>query len=315
MNKFTTSLVAFCCIVAMGCSAQAQRIASITSTKSITSSNGFFPQVNYQGTQVIYSETEGRTLYLYDIESGQRTTISNDDYPGFEARFSKEGKVYYVTMKSNSDHLVFRSVHEYDPTTGQDRVVLSGQHGAVHAIQGTHGMTAVGETKQWNEANAGTFCWTLGARLYVIKNGRKRTFQPVKGCVGYLWSSISPDGKKVVMEAAGKGLYVVDAESGRVLWHTSTQYIMPCWYDNDYQIVQTHGYKILLMKADGSEQMTLASDSVMMPAVSGKYITYTTKGGSVTVMTIALRGEEGYDDGSRPVVVETTEPEIITEEQ
>ena len=107
---------------------------------------------------------------------------------------------------------------------------------------------------------------------------------------------MSPDGKKVLFEAVGKGLYVCDAATGEVKAHSTTSYMMPCWYNNDYIVGQTKGYRIVLIPADCSGQQTLASGNCTMPMVAGKNIIFTTKGGAVRLISIILKGEEDYDE-------------------
>ena len=63
----------------------------------------------------------------------------------------------------------------------------------------------------------------------------------------------------------------------------------------------------MLIPADCSGQQTLASGSCTMPMVAGKNIIYTTKGGAVRLISIILKGEEGYDESQA-----TTPPQSST---
>ncbi len=285
LKKYSIFLILVAAFIVLGAGsvkAQSSAFPQVISRQTLDC-EGYFPQINAQGTQVLFSDTEARYLYLYDLESGTRTTVCSEGIPGFEARFSGDGKVYYITMDIKPNHFIFRSGHEYDPATGKDRVVLEGQHGAVHAVQGTKGMAVVGENKSWNTGQAGTVAWTLGARLFIVKNGATTTLTPVQGSVGYLWAAVSPDGSKVLFEAAGKGLYVVDLD-GRVLMHTSPC-IMPSWVNDDVIVAQTSGYDIVLMDASSGSTTTVASGGCQ-PMAAGNKIIYTTKSGSVRLLTL-----------------------------
>lgn len=245
--------------------------------------NGYFPQLNAQGNRILYSDTEGRYLYLYDLDSAACITVCSEGIPGFEARFAPDGKIYYITMAVSPEHLIFRSAHEYNPSTGKDRMVLAGQHGALHAVVGTHGMAVVGERKTWNANHVGSFAWSLGTRLFVVKNGATITLTPVPGSVGYLWASLSPDASRVLFEAAGKGLYVVDLD-GRVLMHTKP-YLMPSWLDDNVIVAQTPGSDIVLMDAASGNVSTIASGG-LHPMVAGRKVIYTTKQGDIHILTL-----------------------------
>lgn len=250
---------------------------------------GYFPQISPDGKKVISAPTDAKKLFIYDLATSKREVITEEGVPGFEAIFGENGKVYYVSMKIDKDHIIFRSVREYDPTTGNDREVLSGQHGAVHAINGTEGVAAVGEQKEWNVRQAGTFAWALGSDLYVYRNGKKTTFSPVNVQTGYLWVDVSPDGKKVLFHVPANGLYICDAASGRIL-NKLDGCIMPRWYNNELIVAQGKGrlgYNIIIFRADGTGGVqSLASGECVMPSVSGHNVIYTTKGGSVKLLTL-----------------------------
>lgn len=250
---------------------------------------GYFPQISPDGKKVISAPTDAKKLYIYDLETQRRDVVADEGVPGFEAVFGPDGKVYYVAMKINKDHIIFRSVREYDPETKENREVLSGQHGAVHAIAGTEGIAAVGEHKEWNVRSAGAFAWALGSELYVYRDGHKRTFTPVNVQTGYLWADISPDGKKVLFHVPAQGLYICDATNGRILKKLDGC-IMPRWYNNELIVAQGRGrmsYNIIIFRADGTGGVqSLASGECVMPSVSDHNVIYTTKGGSVKLLTL-----------------------------
>lgn len=274
---------------------------------------GYFPQISPDGKKVISSPTDAKILYIYDLDTQKRDIVANEGVPGFEAIFGKNGKVYYVSMKINKDHLIFRSGREYDPATGTDREVLSPQHGAVHAINGTSGTAMVGEHKEWNTEEAGVFSWTLGPNLYIYQGGEKRTYSPVNVQTGYLWSDVSPDGKKVLFHVPAMGLYICDAKDGRII-NKLDGCLMPKWYDNDLIVAQGRGkwsYNIIIFRADGTGGVqSLASGGCVMPAVSGHNVIYTTKNGNVKLLTL-----ETPDERNARLEQEREEAERIAKEK
>lgn len=299
---YTFMLAVLCACVGW---VQATEFPSVLSSQSI-GCEGYFPQIDNQGHRVLFSDTEARYLYLYDLENGNKTTVSNTGMPGFEARFSPDGKVYYIAMHVKPNRLVFRSAHEFDPATGKTREVLAGQHGAVHAIAGTRGMAVVGENKSWNTASAGTLAWTLGTSLFIVKDGVTRTLTPVPGSVGYLWAQVSPGGDKVLFEAAGKGLYVVDLQ-GNVLMNTRP-YIMPCWFNDDVIVAQSRGMNIVLIDAKRGNSSTIATGGCCQPMVAGDKVIYTTKKGSIKILTLGFSPAPGQS-----ISVEDPEEEEVAQ--
>lgn len=289
MRKFVSSLLALLCLVG---SAQAGKLANIVQDRRLVSSDAFFPQINPQGTRLLYSPTEGTRLYMLALDSTEQRTLvaQGNGMPGFDARISATtGHVYYITQQPTAQRILLRSVHEWDERTGRDRVVIKGQHGAVHALQGTRGMAVVSEHTTSGADTAGTCVWTLGADMFVLQNGRTRTLRPVPTSVGLLWASVSPDGQKILFEAAGKGLYICDL-SGRILAQTR-QLLFPSWLGNDYVVAQTHANRIILLKADFSSEQTLTGSNCIQPMVAGDNIVYTTKRGTVYWMRLSFGSE------------------------
>ena len=251
--------------------------------------DGYFPQISADGKKVISATTDAKCLYIYDLETQKRELVSDVGSPGFEAIFGNDGKVYYVAMSIDKNHIIRRSGRVFDPATGENREVLPEQHGAVHAINGTAGTAVVGEQKEWNTRDAGTFAWALGSKLYIYRNGEKHTYSPVNVQTGYLWVDVSPDGSKVLFHVPAMGLYICDATNGRVL-NKLSGCLMPKWYNNDLIVAQGRGrlgYNIIIFRADGTGGIqSLASGECVMPSVSGNHVIYTTKGGSVKLLTL-----------------------------
>ena len=112
-------------------------------------------------------------------------------------------------------------------------------------------------------------------------DGEERVFSPVDSWAGYLWASLSPDGKRVAFFAAGKGIVVIDLR-GQVVAMLGN-YEMPCWYNNDYLVAQN-------AKDDGSWQreLTKSASMAMQPTCGGGKIVYTTIDGLLYEMHINI---------------------------
>ncbi len=271
--------------------------------------DGYFPQLNDSGTMVLSSTTDARTLSLLDLRTRTRTVVANEGLPGFEARFSPDGKVYYITMRQTNDHLVYRTAHEFDPATGTDRALISGQRGALHAINGTAGLALVGEHKSWNLKNAGTLAWTLGPDLMVVTGGNTATYRPVPQSVGLLWSDVSPNGQRILMEAAGRGLTITDLQ-GRVQQQWGV-YMMPSWWNDNLIVAQTTGNRIVVINADNGRTQTIASGDCYHPMTAGNKVIYTTKKGKITILSLCLPGERPMPE---PEAEETDDSEASADD-
>ena len=269
------------CLWALGAGAVGVKSGS---AMTLVDSCGFFPQLSLDGQWLLYSPTDAKSLMLKNLSTGQVTTVANTGYPGFDAIFGADGKVYYITQQRKGNGLVYRTGHRYDPSTGKSQVVLKPQHGRVEALQAATGVVVNGE-RQYYRSNdgVGAYVYTRGSLLCLVDEyGATRTMEPVKGSNGYLWAKLSPDGTKVLFEAAAKGLYVCDLD-GRLVADLG-QYLMPCWYNNDYIVAmsnagntRTNGSCIWLLSVDGRTCKPISSNNerAVQPMVAGNKVVYT----------------------------------------
>lgn len=256
---------------------------------------GYFPQLSPDGNLLLYSPTEATSLTLLNLKTGDEKIIASEGVPGFDARFGLDGKVYYVTMHPQPGNLIYRASRCYDPAKEKTDEVLAPQHGQVLAIPTGKSAAIVGEKESFN-FDKGTFAFTRGSYLYVVKNGKVKRLQPVKDSVGYLWAQVSPKGDKVVFKAVAKGLYVVDLD-GNILSRMG-YYMMPSWLDNDYLVAMNGtdgvqkrlGQQIYLLRADGTFEYPLTDPelSAVQPMAAADKVVFTTGKGEVHIMKIEI---------------------------
>ena len=269
------------CLLALGVTAAGVKPGSM---KTLVDSCGFFPQLSPDGQLLLYSPTEGTSLMLKDLVTGAVKTVANEGYPGFDAIFGADGKVYYVTQKRKKNGLVYRTGHCYDPATGKSTVVLKAQHGRVQALNAASGVIINGERQIYrSNANVGAYVYTRGDKLYLVDAaGGTRALQPVRDSNGYLWAALSPDGTRVLFEAASRGLFVCDL-NGSIIAELG-EFLMPCWYNNDYIIamsnagnVRLEGSRIWLIGVNGEtfKPISPKEDRAVQPMTAGGKVVYT----------------------------------------
>lgn len=268
------------CLLAMSATAAVVKRGSMV---TLVDSCGFFPQISPDGQWLLYSPTEGTSLMLKHLSTGEITTVASTGYPGFDAIFGHDGKVYYVTQQRKKNGLVFRTGHCYDPVTSKNTVVLKPQHGHVQAINATSGTVIYGEHQiYYSNGNVGSWVYTRGDKLYLMDDaGNKRALQPVMDSNGYLWASLSPDGTKVMFEAASRGLVICDLR-GKVISELG-QFLMPSWYNDDYIIAMSNagnarltGSRIWLMSINGEDVKAISSqdERAVQPMTSVGRVVY-----------------------------------------
>ena len=273
-------LMPLLCLWALGATAVGVKAGSMN---TLVDSCGFFPQISPDGEWLLYSPTEATSLMLKNLSTGVEKTVSNVGYPGFDAIFGGDGKVYYVTQERKKNGLVYRTGHCYDIATGKDQIVLKPQHGRVQAIRAATGAVINGERQiYYSNGHVGAYAYTRGETLYVVDDyGNTRSMQPVRDSNGYLWASLSPDGTKVMFQAASHGV-VVCGLNGTIIAELG-EFLMPCWYNNDYIIAMGsadnpyyNGQRIWLISVDGEtfKPISPKEERAVQPMTAGGKVVY-----------------------------------------
>lgn len=276
----TSILLIMCAVLCAVCAGAVE----VKCSAVLLDSCGFFPQLSPDGRLLLYSPTDASQLLLKDLATGTVTTVASKGYPGFDAVFGPDGKVYYITQQRKKHNLIYRTGHCYDPATGIDKEVLKGQHGQVQALRAGGGVVINGEHKYYRSGSAtGDYVYTRGDMLYIVdKSGNTRSLQPVRDTNGYLWASLSPDGTRVLFQAASHGLIVCDLD-GRVLADLG-EFLMPCWYNDDHIVAMSNsgnarlkGSRIWLLAVDGSvyKPISPADERAVQPMVADGKVVYT----------------------------------------
>ncbi len=294
MRQTIFSLMAFAALLA-----GAQTVTVVEQTQLLRGAEGpaYYPVLNADGTQLLYSTIQEPGLKLYDFKNNVSVQVSTEAGIGQDAIFGGDGNVYYVTTKRGQDNLMYRTGHRYDVQAATSEVVLEAQHGAMLPMKAQRGAALKAQGRNYTTGNnIGTAVYALGSTVYVTVGGKERSFSPVESHAGYLWASLSPDGKRVAFFAAGKGIVVMDL-NGKVLAMLG-KYEMPSWYDNDYLVAQNtlddgHQFtssQILLLKADGSfkHELTKPTSMTMQPTTAAGKIVYTTVDGLLHMMKINI---------------------------
>lgn len=291
-------------IIAAACSlaATAQQV-EITSRQQLlkgTESDICNPVLSADGSQLLFTHSNYRGLKLYDFADGVATTVSTDDMAGFEPKFARDGKSVYFMSQTSENQRVYREVKRYDIAGNASMAVTEKMRGmkAPVAVEGGFATVSDGGLRLKANRKGGTYVYSDGAVLVVVRNGKETRLQPVATEHTYMWESLSPDGQKILFYAGGKGAYVCDLD-GNVLASLG-RYVAPRWAGNNYVVAENstsdgHQYEssqILLIKADGSFQQALTKPETMTmnPSASadGTRIAYNTIDGRLFVMTIKI---------------------------
>ena len=285
-------------LAALHMPAMAQQVEVVSHNRLLEGVEGpaYYPVLNQAGDRLLFSSENG-ALKLYDFADDVTATVTPDYVAGHDACFGGDGKIYFVTQQVGEDHLIYRTGQCFDALSRKTVQVTAPQHGAVRAVSATRGGALKAPGKNYSSSDdIGSAAWTEGSRVHVTVNGEERVFSPVDSWAGYLWASLSPDGKRVAFFAAGKGVVVIDLR-GQMLAMLGN-YEMPCWYNNDYIVAQNakddgHQFtssQIVLLKADGTfkAELTKLASMTMQPTCGNQRIVFTTIDGLLYEMRINI---------------------------
>lgn len=283
--------------VALVASAQQVTVVEHVQLMKGTEGPAYYPVLNADGTKLLYSTIKTPGLKLYDFNDNVSVRVSDAAGVGQDAFFGGDGNVYYVTAERGEDRLIYRTGHKYDLKAAHSEVVLEAQHGPVALVKAQRGAALKAQARNYTTGSQiGTAVYTEGSTVHVTVNGKDRSFSPVESWAGYLWSSLSPDGKRVAFFAAGKGIVVMDL-NGNVQAMLGN-YEMPSWLNNDYIVAQNtkddgHQFtssQIMLLKADGSfkHELTKPTSMSMQPTAAQGKVVYSSIDGMLYMMKINI---------------------------
>ena len=297
MKKLLLTVMAFAGIATM--SAQIAEVESVSPLLKGVESEMYHPILSSDGSQLLFSECNFKGLRLYDFNDNVVVKVSTEARAGLDASFSPDGKEIYFVTQTLQNNRNMRQVKKYDVASRQTVEVSKLGRVVSAPVATAKGFATTIDGKLMTTDKASTRVRTEGTNLIIAKNGVEKSYTPIANSVGYIWSSLSPDGSKVMFFAAGFGIVITDLE-GNVL-STPGNYEDPVWFGNNHIVAMNatndgHNYRssqIVLLTADGSQmqQLTKPESMTMNPTASfeaGK-IVYATIDGRLYQMNLKLK--------------------------
>lgn len=273
--------------------------------REILAQKGFNPVLNAAGDKLLFTASGFSGLNLVDLVTNQVSEISKEAGAGYEPQFSTDNaRVFYrkTTLENNRR---FNSVQSYDLKAKRSTELLAPQrtlnkiyplNNGVIAFAGRNILraTAVKSTAAPVVVSANE---DLKIMLY---NGKIKYLNPLNMPEPrYIWVSLSPDSKKILFTAAGKGTFICDL-NGKIL-HSLGSINAPVWFNNDYVVAmedkddghQVISSKIVLISIAKKTKtdISLTSKIAMYPTASGKAnrIAYHTESGDIEVVDVKMK--------------------------
>ena len=287
-------------IITMSLSAQ-----TITVEKSYRLSGenlkGFFPVLNMDGNMLAFTSESYQGLRVYDFSTKSVTTISTEPGAGLNPVFNSNNEILYRNTVYKSK-LRYDGIKSFDLSKKITTEIIEPQRDIRYAknqdnnIVLLNGKNEIKSLSGKNEDDAAYFVWSDGKSLNIKTSNSSKVLNPVEDANGYIWASLSPDGKKILFHAVAKGTFVCDLQGNIIssLGHLNA----PVWYGNNYVVGMQDkdngeniiSSTIIVKSMDGKveKQISDSEHIAMYPTASpiaGK-VAYCTNNGDIYVVEL-----------------------------
>lgn len=186
----------------------AQRIKVRKLRKLPVSHEAWFPSFSNNNREVFLTGRNYKGLTLYNTRTRKETVISDERGAGSKIIFKDKNKIVYrvTSINKGKSEFKYKTFNLTDKSHSINKsLVIKGIHVSVS-----------------------------GKLIELFDNGVKiNTIAPAGDCY-YIWASLSPDEKRILFTAAGKGTYVADL-NGNILSELGSLNA-PSWMNNHWVV-------------------------------------------------------------------------------
>lgn len=252
--------------------------------------SAFYPLLNAKGDQLLFTDANYTGLKLVDLSTKRLTQISEVEGAGFEPVFEvNTGNIIHRETRF-VERRKYQSVQRYNKASRQRTELISPTRNLR--------TTLPSKTRTSTEKVSDLRVYSNAKSVIVSTNGVEKVLKPFSEneVSGYIWASLSPDKKRILFYATGKGSYIADL-NGKVIsflgnlqaprWYNNQQVVGMDARNNEYVYISS---RIQMVTADGKTKQYLTDDKemAMYPSAStesGK-IAYNTYNGDIYILTV-----------------------------
>lgn len=281
---------------------QAQKVQVMQVVSLPETTPFYYPQLNADGTQLLLTNESYQGLTLYNLDKQTKQLVSNDMNAGYEPIFNSDGSKLFFRSSSEKDGRRFTAVKTYNIDAQKEQLVMKADRNVGKLQHYTNGVIVAKNEKLFKVTfgkkteTVPTYVSNEDLKLILYKNGKRTELNPYnEENINYIWSSISPDGTKILFNSK-YGTAVCDL-NGKIIKNFG-HLNAPVWYDNNmivgmYDKDNGHfitGSTIAIASLDGkiNQELTDGKEITMYPSVAPKAnkIAYNTIDGKIYIMTI-----------------------------
>ena len=254
--------------------------------------------ISPSGDYLLLSTDTKQGLVKWDIESAQASILTTEPISGSDVSISQDGQEVTFGQVSYQDRKRLQAVESINMSTGKRQTLVQPSRDNMAAeVAAASTNRAMAAPAHMNDALASD-CPVLThhhLKLYITRNGETKLFAPNGEDKHYIWSSLSPDGTKVLYYVSGWGAFVCDLDGNQPV--SMGNITAPKWWDDntivgmneeddEYTVISS---SIVARTLDGTEQ-TLTGDDVIatypLPCSQGGKIAFSTPDGNIYFITV-----------------------------
>lgn len=305
MNKIIFSLlmlVAFCNLTY----SQGIKVTSNQAIPLPPSETGYSPVLSPTGDYILITANDLKGLRKYDLATGKLSTLTTDKGAGFNVQISDDGKLVAYRSQQYKNKLRYISLKALDVSTGKQNEVVKESRNLEQFMIKDGTVIAVDNGTLKTKRISGKALKSIPAissiskgKLYLTRNKQTSVVSKAGDNYNYLWTSISPDGKKLLYYVIEKGKsYVSNLDGSNPIslgvlrapkWMGNNWVIGMEDYDNGTVITSS---RIIAVAANGTNRTALTDNTVIATNPSGTSdatkIVYNTADGKIHLMNIEI---------------------------
>jgi len=299
--KTSIYIIAFSLVLSLFVEAQTVKVIS----REKLTQKGMYPSMNVTGNKLLFTSDGYTGLSLLDLSTKQMTEITKDAGAGYEPQFAPDDSKIYFRKTSFVDNRKYNAVSEFELKSGSEKELLSPQRSlnkmqtlknGVIAFSGKNLLRAT--TVKSNQTPV--FVTANEDLKILVYNNKLQFLNPLNMPESrYIWVSLSPDSKKILFTAAGKGTFICDL-NGKIL-HSLGYLNAPVWFNDNYVVgmedkddgQQIISSKIVMISVDKKSKTVISDEKsiAMYPTASGNAnrIAYHTENSEIELVTVKIQ--------------------------
>ncbi|HET9571085.1 MAG TPA: hypothetical protein VFP20_06720 [Bacteroidales bacterium] len=296
--------IVFLGILLLSITAVVAQTITIKKTYCPMDQKGFHPKFNSNGNLLAFTSESYVGLDVYNFKDKSIVKISEESGAGFQPVFSKNNDKVFYKSRTYDSRLRKEGVKSFD-LAQKTRMVMMEPRRDMKQMQSFENGFVVFSDRKLLKATIGrtaapvpNYVWSDGNNLKIFKNNIVHVLNPVKDANGYIWASLSPNGKMILFTAAGQGTFICNLD-GKII--TKLGYLnAPEWYNDQFVVGMQDkddgqfvtSSKILIKSIDGkTEKIVNAPQQIAMyPAAASSVgkIAYNTIDGDIYVVELEI---------------------------